>query len=58
MGNGLATQTDNHHAIDVGMAGKPRQHLLTHVCIGLHVGAARIEHDVHRPANLTGHDAT
>ena len=55
MGNGLATQTDNHHAIDVGMAGKARQHLLAHVGIGLHIGTARVEHDVHRSANLTGH---
>ena len=58
MGDGLATQADNYYAIDIGVAGKASQHLLTHICIGLHVGATRVEHDVHRPANLTGHDAT
>ena len=58
MGDGLAAQTDNHHTIDVRMAGKARQHLLAHVGIGLHVGTARVEHDVYRLSNLTGHDAT
>ena len=55
MGNGLAAQADDYHAIDVRMASKARQHLLAHVGIGLHVGTARVEHDVHRSANLTGH---
>ena len=57
MSNGLTAKADDNHAIDIGIACKSGQHLLRHIRVGLHIGAARIEHDVHRAANLAGDNA-
>ena len=57
MAHRLAPQADNHHPVDVGVAGKAGEDLLGHLGVGLNIGAAGVKDDVHRPLYLACHDA-
>ena len=52
MGYGLTAQTDDDYAPDIWVAGKAGENLLTHISIGLNIGAARIENDIDSTLDL------
>ena len=56
VGHCLTAQTDDHNAVDIGIAGKACQNPLRHLRVCCHIRASRVEYDVYGTAHLTGHD--
>ena len=56
MGNGFTAQANDDDTPHIGVAGKAGEDLLAHIRIGLNIGAAGVEYDVHSPLHLAGND--